>query len=175
MKKFILSALMALTCGALFAADTDMYLFWMIGNAESIGGQTASALVSQGGYTARLSVSGSDGTYLNLYSDELVPLSGNPTVSLGDVVNWDTAAAVGGYEASSFFVEILNSGEVAFKSETKSYADLTAYLSSMKDMAQPGDTYAFGGFTAVPEPTSGLLLLLGVAGLALRRKKMQKA
>lgn len=29
-------------------------------------------------------------------------------------------------------------------------------------------------FTAVPEPTSGLLLLLGVAGLALRRKKMQK-
>lgn len=28
-----------------------------------------------------------------------------------------------------------------------------------------------GGWSAVPEPTSGLLLLLGVAGLALRRKQ----
>jgi len=33
-------------------------------------------------------------------------------------------------------------------------------------------TYATGGnFTAVPEPTSGLLMLLGVAGLALRRRR----
>ncbi len=35
-----------------------------------------------------------------------------------------------------------------------------------------GFTYATGGnFTAVPEPTSGLLLLLGMAGLALKRKR----
>lgn len=31
-------------------------------------------------------------------------------------------------------------------------------------------TQAAGGWTAVPEPTSGLLLLLGMAGLALKRK-----
>ena len=30
---------------------------------------------------------------------------------------------------------------------------------------------ATGGWTAVPEPTSGLMLLLGVAGLALKRKR----
>ena len=30
---------------------------------------------------------------------------------------------------------------------------------------------AIGAWTAVPEPTSGLLLLLGVAGLALKRKR----
>ena len=36
-----------------------------------------------------------------------------------------------------------------------------------------GTTGAFpsGGWTAAPEPTSGLLLLLGVAGLALKRKR----
>ena len=31
--------------------------------------------------------------------------------------------------------------------------------------------YTAGSWTAVPEPTSGLLLLLGVAGLALKRKR----
>ena len=33
------------------------------------------------------------------------------------------------------------------------------------------ENFTFGGPSAVPEPTSGLLLLLGVAGLALRRKR----
>ena len=32
-------------------------------------------------------------------------------------------------------------------------------------------TFASSAYTAVPEPTSGLLLLLGMAGLALRRKQ----
>jgi hypothetical protein len=31
--------------------------------------------------------------------------------------------------------------------------------------------FASSAYTAVPEPTSGLLLLLGMAGLALRRKQ----
>ena len=33
------------------------------------------------------------------------------------------------------------------------------------------DAFTFGGPSAVPEPTSGLLMLLGVAGLALKRKR----
>lgn len=34
-----------------------------------------------------------------------------------------------------------------------------------------GFTSATGGWVAVPEPTSGLLMLLGMAGLALRRRR----
>ena len=38
-------------------------------------------------------------------------------------------------------------------------------------LKQASDGYAGGGWYAVPEPTSGLLMLLGMAGLALRRKR----
>ncbi|MBQ8124580.1 MAG: PEP-CTERM sorting domain-containing protein [Kiritimatiellae bacterium] len=54
-------------------------------------------------------------------------------------------------------------------SSDASFASITA--SSKVDL-QAADGYsAAGWYTAVPEPTSGLLMLLGMAGLALRRKR----
>ena len=43
---------------------------------------------------------------------------------------------------------------------------------SLAAIKQAADGYAGGGwYAAVPEPTSGLLMLLGMAGLALKRKR----
>ena len=47
----------------------------------------------------------------------------------------------------------------------------TSMTSSSKLTLQAADGYSAAGWYAVPEPTSGLLLLLGVAGLALKRKR----
>ena len=47
-------------------------------------------------------------------------------------------------------------------------------ISGLSNNTWAGTTFAYataGNFTAVPEPTSGLLMLLGVAGLALRRRR----
>lgn len=48
------------------------------------------------------------------------------------------------------------------------FGSQNAYSSAFKD-ATAG--YAGAGWYAVPEPTSGLLMLLGMAGLALRRRR----
>ena len=47
----------------------------------------------------------------------------------------------------------------------------TSLSSSSKTTFQAADGYSAAGWYAVPEPTSGLLMLLGMAGLALRRKR----
>ena len=79
----------------------------------------------------------------------------------------------------NFYIALLD-GEKLFVSDTVSVmgADVgfnTAQF-NLKNASQAAafesSTFTAGGwYTAVPEPTSGLLLLLGMAGLALRRKQ----
>lgn len=69
--------------------------------------------------------------------------------------------ALGNFTGDQYY--IANAGSWTFESDTS------------KTMANMGTSLGGSGdsisWQAVPEPTSGLLLLLGVAGLALRRKR----
>lgn len=86
-------------------------------------------------------------------------------------------ADLGSYGSSSysFFVELYNaSGEVLHTGYANTYNQLlgSGYISTSKDAFAP-TVLASGGYNgaSVPEPTSGMLLLMGGALLALRRRR----
>ena len=69
-----------------------------------------------------------------------------------------------------------NLSQLVYASDMETTVDDVYTISGLSDNTWNGATFAYGSagnFTtaAVPEPTSGLLLLLGMAGLALRRKQ----
>ena len=97
-----------------------------------------------------------------------------PESQTTDVASWTTGSY--DFTGASFYVELLNDHlDTVATSQGVSYDTLK---SQFMDIGGPSwyapvthtGVYGFGAF-AVPEPTSGLLLLFGLAGLALRRKR----
>jgi len=79
------------------------------------------------------------------------------------------------FSSASFYVELLNgSGDVlALSTSAPIYAALTDFMErNYSGSGDPGYTSSVYTYSfAIPEPTSGVLIWLGIAGLALRRKR----
>ena len=82
---------------------------------------------------------------------------------------WKNSNASGA-KAGDFFAVIFNSDDI---STATAYMVTTVSNIKFSTTAATTQTASVGAgtWTAVPEPTSGLLLLLGMAGLALKRKR----
>ena len=81
------------------------------------------------------------------------------------------------YSESSFWIELYNAdNQLVGKSQEASYSSLDAYRSAAEFSSNwalaSGGGWSGGTITAVPEPTSGLLMLIGAAMLGLRRRKI---
>ena len=76
------------------------------------------------------------------------------------------------YTTKSFYIELYDSSNnhVGGSSSVVAWNDLQDFVKANFSVATPSG--AGYGFTAVPEPTSGLMLLMGMAMLGLRRRKV---
>lgn len=164
MRKLILTMILGLAAGI---AKADMMLYWTVDPKEKGAAEGASPLE----YSYAV-IYGGSGDNLDIYTALDAVTSGSGAIDTkvsGDKyqIPW-----LGDSMYENYIVRLFNDNKVTYVSDKYSYDSLTANVWA-KDILSMKATEAvgFGNFRAVPEPTSGLLLLLGVAGLALKRKR----
>ena len=131
------------------------------------GGSIVLAILNDGSYNGNYNVLGGSVTFKTspknmagkLIGGYSFDFSGN-TLKDGDVLG------VLFKDASGNLSQLIYTADKSFVSDTLTISGLT------DDTFSTTFNYAASGtFTVVPEPTSGLMILLGLAGLALRRKQ----
>lgn len=160
MKKLIVAV--AILAGLQFSAAADI-LYWQV----PAGAYVEQRFGTDYGYTKLYAMVNGDEVSLNQGGWSYAP-------SMHDATPAQVAEAdFSGISPDSFFVEYYNyENQVLGHSHTFSLASLakSGYVSAGGNPP----TVATGVWTPtfiIPEPTSGMLMLLGFAGLALRRKR----
>lgn len=164
---------------ALGASADDSYLYWMVDSISWTGKKPAED-VKYARVGVMENATGANAGYLSIFTQ-----AGEGTGSKGasSFLGNNLYASLGDYakEGYSFYIELFND---SWKSLGRS-EDVLDYSKAMADYVYklgistpPSTPWQVGSsFTtqAIPEPSSALLLLLGCAGLALKRKKQAKA
>lgn len=180
MKKLVILA----ACGMLAAVTHAAAVGWNIAAGDTAYGGYAYQfyVIGQNGASSIATITSllSDGTDTSSYVFGAGTLNASGVASVTSSASGKTLGS-GTYEA---FAVIFDSATPTAGSSnyavvsgaanlTKTIADSTAAVTFMTGSSKTilADASNWKSYGAVPEPTSGLLMLLGMAGLALRRKR----
>ena len=169
--RVLLSAVGLVLCAGL--ARADYYINWKIKDSGDFVFDYAKVSVNGTGYSAYLTDhSGENDEFMvdgeaagtSLARDNV---SGTQGYGTGEAV--DTSSY-------NFQVELWSDADgLLAKSATASWAALDETFRCLNGNVMKGTgegVWVATGFTAVPEPTGGMLFLLGLASLALRRRRV---
>jgi len=165
LKTFLGAAFMAT-----FTANADPLLYWMVSdNPGDVSFQVARVAWEND----------SDHGYLNLVDEEgrtsqaIASSSGGTTTA----ATWADLSGFTGDAGYTFFIELLSYKDGAWQrmgqSTAMSYSSLVSNGSVLANSLAIGTTAltAWTPTVSIPEPSSGLLLLMGGSLLALRRRR----
>ena len=115
-----------------------------------------------------------DKTWTTGSLDSKAVSSGVIAATKGEAFSYGTAG-----NNYNFYVALVDGDNIFISDTVAVTAPAVSYEQASFGLKNPSQAAAFesttfsagGWYTAVPEPTSGLLLLLGMAGLALKRKR----
>ena len=157
MRKLILTMILGLAAGI---AKADMMLYW-----------TVDPKVKGYDYAVIYGISRDKENNVDVYK-ALDAVTAGSAIDTNVSVSKKEIPGTGGSEYANYIVRLFNDSMVTYESSIYAYNSLAASVWATDMLSMKATTaVGFGNFRAVPEPTSGLLLLLGVAGLALKRKR----
>ena len=137
-------------------------------NAATLSQETLATFTSASDFTSALSgmyswTPGTAGNYGTTASNSELGLTDATTGYSAYLLIFDTATIT---DESKYYTTVVKEFATLSGTETSSIG----YLSQTSRISTVGWTDVSSG-SSVPEPTSGLLMLIGMAGLALRRKR----